>query len=143
MTRVINLLYVNLGIALLQAALTFVFYGQLVAYQAHGSAAAYSVFENTTWIRPVAVSLVSLIYVGIARKLRSGSRATYIRVVVISVVGSLGLVWGITTGQFPIWMETLMGAQAAVLVALFVAAMQPSVRAEFGKKAGKNAQAAA
>ncbi len=134
MTRVINLLYVNLGLALLQAALTFVFYGSLVAYQAHGSAAAYSVFENTTWIRPVAVSLVSLIYVGIARKLRSGSRATYIRVVVISVLGSLGLAWGISTGQFPIWMEALMGAQALVLVGLFVATMRPSVRAQFAKK---------
>jgi hypothetical protein len=134
MTRVINLLYVNLGLALLQAALTFVFYGSLVAYQAHGNAAAYSVFENTTWIRPVAVSLVSLVYVGIARKLRSGSRATYIRVVVISVLGSLGLAWGISTGQFPIWMEALMGAQALVLVGLFVATMRPSVRAQFAKK---------
>ncbi|QUQ70925.1 hypothetical protein [Kutzneria sp. CA-103260] len=135
MTRVINLLYVNLGLALLQAALTFVFYGSLVAYQAHGSAAAYSVFENTTWIRPVAVSLVSLIYVGIARKLRSGSRATYIRVVVISVIGSLGLAWAISLGQFPVWMEILMGAQALVLVGLFISAMQPSVRAQIGKKA--------
>jgi hypothetical protein len=134
MTRVINLLYANLGLALLQAALTFVFYGSLVAYQAHGDPTAYSVFENTTWIRPVAVSLVSLIYVGIAGKLRSGSRATYVRVVVIAVVGSLGLAWGISTGQFPIWMEALMGAQAAVLVALFVAAMQPSVRTVFAKK---------
>ena len=135
MTRMINLLYVNLGLALLQAVLTFVFYGSLVAYQAHGNPAAYGVFENTTWIRPVAVSLISLIYVGIARKLRAGSRATYIRVVVIAVVGSLGLAWGISTGQFPIWMEALMGAQAAVLVALFVAAMQRSVRAQFAKKA--------
>jgi hypothetical protein len=134
MTRVINLLYVNLGLALLQAALTFVFYGQLVAFQAHGSAEAYSVFENTTWIRPVAVSLVSLIYLGIARKLRAGSRAMYIRVVVISVLGSLGLAWGISLGQFPIWMETLMGLQALVLVGLFVAAMQPSVRTRFVKK---------
>jgi hypothetical protein len=134
MTRVINLLYVNLGLALLQAALTFVFYGALVAYQAHGSAEAYSVFENTTWIRPVAVSLVSLIYVGIARKLRSGSRATFIRVVVIAVVGSLGLAYAISTGQFPIWMETLMGAQALVLVGLFIATMQPSVRTQFAKK---------
>jgi hypothetical protein len=134
MTRVINLLYVNLGLALLQAVLTFVFYGQLVAFQAHGSAEAYSVFENTTWIRPVAVSLVSLIYIGIARKLRSGSRPMYIRVVVISVLGSLGLAWGISLGQFPIWMEALMGMQALVLVGLFVAAMQPSVRTRFAKK---------
>jgi len=134
MTRVINLLYVNLGLALLQAVLTFVFYGQLVAFQAHGNAEAYSVFENTTWIRPVAVSLVSLIYIGIARKLRSGSRAMYLRVVVISVLGSLGLAWGISLGQFPIWMEVLMGAQALVLVGLFVAAMQPAVRSQFAKK---------
>lgn len=143
MTRVINLLYANLGLALLQAALTFVCYEQLVAYQAHGNAAAYGVFENTTWIRPVAVSLVSLIYVGIARKLRSGSRATYIRVVAIAVIGSLGLVYAITTGQFPLWMEVLMGAQAAVLVALFVAAMQPSVRAQFSRKVTKKAEVAA
>jgi hypothetical protein len=134
MTRVINLLYVNLGLALLQAVLTFVFYGQLVAFQAHGNAEAYSVFENTTWIRPVAVSLVSLIYIGIARKLRSGSRAMYIRVVIISVLGSLGLAWAISLGQFPIWMEVLMGAQALVLVGLFVAAMQPAVRSQFAKK---------
>jgi hypothetical protein len=143
MTRVINLLYVNLGLALLQAALTFVFYGQLVAYQAHGSAAAYSVFENTTWIRPVAVSLVSLIYVGIARNLRKGRRSTYIRVVVISVLGSLGLAWGISLGQFPIWMEVLMGLQALVLVGLFVSAMRPSVRSQFGKKTNGNAQVTA
>ena len=134
MTRVITLLYVNLGIALLQAALTFVFYGQLVAFQAHGNAAAYGVFENTTWIRPVAVSLVSLIYIGIARKLRAGSRAMYVRVVAISVLGSLGLAWAISLGQFPVWMETLMGAQALVLVALFVAAMQRSVRTQFVRK---------
>ncbi|MFC0544266.1 hypothetical protein [Kutzneria chonburiensis] len=134
MTRVINLLYVNLGLALLQAVLTFVCYGRLVAFQAHGNAEAYGVFENTTWIRPVAVSLVSLIYIGIARKLRSGSRAMYIRVVVISVLGSLGLAWGISLGQFPVWMEVLMGAQALVLVGLFVAAMQPSVRSQFAKK---------
>jgi hypothetical protein len=36
-----------------------------------------------------------------------------------------------------------MGLQALVLVALFVSAMRPSVRSQFGKKANGNAQVAA
>ncbi|AHI01282.1 hypothetical protein GCM10010174_11150 [Kutzneria viridogrisea] len=146
MNRVLTLLYANLAISLVLAALTLAFYNQLVDFQtAHvlaGQSAGVqevadtrSVFANTTWIRPVVVLAVSLLYVRIATLLRSGRRSTYIRVLVIAVIGSLGIGYSIVSGQFPLWLNIGLGVQVLVLLGLLFAATRPAFRSQFARKA--------
>jgi MFS family permease len=140
-----TLLFVNLGISLVLAALTFLLKNSILDYQvAHlpgigGATPAHVLGARHTladllWIRPVSVLIVSIVYVRLAARLRLGRRSTYVRVLVIAIVGCAGLCSLVATAQFPVWMRVGQVAQAVVLVGLLIAAVRPTVRAHFARR---------
>jgi hypothetical protein len=140
-----TLLFVNLGISLVLAALTFLLKNSILDYQvAHlpgiGDATpayvlgARHTLADLLWIRPVSVLIVSVVYLRLSARLRLGKRSTYVRVLVIAVVGCAGLGYLVAAAQFPVWMRVGQVIQAAVLLGLLVAALQPSVRAHFARR---------
>ncbi|MFJ9853439.1 hypothetical protein [Streptomyces sp. NPDC101150] len=139
--RVVGLLYTNLAISLVIAALTFALWNKVIDYQlAHlpGGAPADPASERhslslATWIAPVVIFAVSVLYVRIATQLKQGRRRTYIRVLVIAVAGMIGLAYPTLSGQYPAWMRIGHAAQELVLLALLLSATRPAVRARFSK----------
>jgi hypothetical protein len=140
-----TLLFVNLGISLILAALTFLLRGSVLDYQAAhlpgiGGAttaqvlAARHTLADVLWIRPVSVLIVSVVYVRLSARLRLGRPSTYVRVLVIAVVGCAGLCYLVATAQFPVWMRVGQVIQAAVLLGLLFAAVRPSVRSHFARR---------
>jgi hypothetical protein len=144
---VITVLYVNLGISILLAALTFLFKSNILDYQVanlanHGGATPADVAEsrevlaNVLWIRPVSVLVISVIYVRLASRLHLGRRRTYIRVLIIAIAGFLGLAYLVASAQFPMWMRVGQIIQACVLLGLLFVVTRREVRAHFsGTKA--------
>lgn len=141
LSRVIGLLYANLAVSLVIAVLTFASWHNVIDYEmAHlpGGAPADPVAERhsltlSTWITPVVVLAVSLVYLRIAARLRRGHRRTWIRVLVIAIAGIVGLAYPTLSGQYPAWMRIGHAVQELVLLALLVAATRPTVRARFGR----------
>lgn len=139
--RVVTLLYVNLAISLVLAALTFLFKHNIIDYQlatmpsADQTAKTRQTLDNLLWIRPVSVLVVSIIYVRIASRLHLGKRSTYIRVLFIAIAGFLGLAYLVATAQFPIWMRACQVVQALVLLGLLFGITRPAVREHFRKTA--------
>ncbi|GAA1950230.1 hypothetical protein [Amycolatopsis minnesotensis] len=142
---VIRLLYVNLGLSVLLAALTFVFQNDVLDYQVltmpgvpHGTAAeiaaSRSSLESVLWLRPVSVLVIAIVYLRLAARLHLGRRSTYLRVLVIAIAGFAGLVYLVLSAQFPLWMRGIQVVQAIVLLGLLAAVLRPEVRSHFAKK---------
>ncbi|QWF77399.1 hypothetical protein [Amycolatopsis sp. CA-230715] len=142
---VIRLLYANLGLSILLAALTFAFQREILDYQVmsmpgipHGTAAeiadSRASLESVLWIRPVSVLVIAIVYMRLATRLHLGKRSTYLRVLVIAVAGFAGLVYLVASAQFPLWMRGIQVVQAIVLLGLLVAVLRPEVRSHFAKK---------
>jgi hypothetical protein len=145
--RVSTVLYVNLAISLVLAALTFIFKNNILDYQLSnlpGNATATpdqvasnrQALNSVIWIRPVSVLIISVVYVRLVNRLHLGKRSTYIRLLVIAILGFLGLAFLIATAQFPVWMEIGQGIQAVVLLGLLFAVTRPEVRGHFAKGTG-------
>jgi hypothetical protein len=139
---VVTVLYVNLAISILLAALTFVFKSNILDYQVanlanHGGAtpgdvaASRAVLADVLWIRPVSVLVISVIYVRLAGRLHLGRRRTYVRVLIIAVAGFLGLAYLVASAQFPMWMRVGQIIQALVLLGLLFVVTRREVRGHF------------
>ena len=142
--RVSTVLYVNLAISLVLAALTFLFKDNILDYQlanvpgiAHSTPAQVAdsrqALNDVLWIRPLSVLLLSVVYVRLANRLHLGKRSTYLRVLVIAVLGFLGLVFLVATAQFPVWMQAGQSVQALVLLGLLFVVTRREVRGHFAK----------
>jgi hypothetical protein len=142
--RVGTLLYVNLAISLVLAALTFVFRDNILDYQLArvpgiaGStpaqvADARQALNDVLWIRPLSVLLLAVVYVRLANRLHLGKRSTYIRVLVIAGLGFLGIVYLVGTAQFPVWMQAGQAVQALILLGLLFVVTRREVRGHFAK----------
>ncbi|WP_158880753.1 hypothetical protein [Amycolatopsis anabasis] len=138
---VIRLLYLNLAISVVFAALTFLFEDSILDYQvATQPGATRQALADVLWIRPVSVLVVGILYFGIAKRLHLGRRRTYARVLIIAILGFAGLVFLVVSAQFPLWMRIGQVAQAAVLLALLFFVTRPQVRALFAKHTAKSAR---
>lgn len=140
--RLVALLYTNLGISVATTVLTFVLWHEVIDYQLthlglapSEVAQTRSVLTATTWIVPVVVLCVSVLYVRVGAQLHQGRRRTYIRVLVIAVVGIVGLAYPTIAPQFPLWQRVAHGAQELVLIALLAVALSPAVRTRFARAA--------
>jgi hypothetical protein len=68
--------------------------------------------------------------------LHLGRRRTYVRVLLIGVLGCAGAIYLVVSAQFPVWMRIGQIAQAVVLLALLFAVTRRDVRAHFSGQAG-------
>ncbi|SHF93810.1 hypothetical protein [Streptoalloteichus hindustanus] len=138
---VIRLLYVNLAFSVALAALTFVFDKAILDYQvgalAGGDAGARDALEGLLWLRPISVLVIGFVYLRLAKRLHLRRRRTYVRVLLIAVLGCAGQVYLVVSAQFPLWMRIGQLAQAAVLLALLFAVTRPAVRSLFAKNASR------
>lgn len=135
---VVRLLYVNLGISVVLAVLTFLLKSSVLDYQVRhlaelGRPASRSALGSVLWIRPVSVLVISIIYIRLAARLKTGRRRTWVRVLVIAVAGFLGLAYLVATAEFPLWMRIGQVAQGLVLLGLLYAATTKDVRTHFTK----------
>jgi hypothetical protein len=141
---VITLLYVNLGISVILAALIFLFKKSVLDYQVQhlvglgkvtlaDAGAARGALESVLWIRPVSVLVISIVYIRLAARLKFCRRSTWIRVLVIGVAGFLGLAYLVATAEFPLWMRIGQVVQGLVLLGLLYTATTKDVRAHFAK----------
>lgn len=139
---VITVLYLNLAISVVLAALTFLFKGNILDYQVANLpgignstpaevATTRETLGNLLWIRPVSVLVISVIYVRLASRLHLGKRRTYIRVLVIAIAGFLGLAYLVASAQFPMWMRVGQVIQALVLLGLLFTVTRREVRTHF------------
>ncbi len=143
---VIRLLYLNLAISVVFAVLTFVFQHNVLDYQvarlAGGNEARRSALAGALWIRPASVLLIGLIYLRLAGRLRLGRRRTYLRVLLIGVLGCAGAIYLVISAQFPVWLRIGQILQAVVLLGLLFAVTRRDVRAHFSPQPGIRATTA-
>ena len=137
--RVVALLLANLGLSALLAVLFVVFHTSLVDYQiAHLNlppdadvAAVRTGLAAGLWTRAITVVIIAVVYVFVIRSLRRGRRRSWFRVLILSVVSLAGIVYLVSSGQYPAWVLVEQAVQALVLLALLWAATRPGVRAHF------------
>jgi hypothetical protein len=79
----------------------------------------------------ILVLLVAILYVWVVRRLRAGSPTAYRRVRIVSAAGLVAVAGQLAFGGYPLWLQTIEGAQLAVLAALIVAVNRPIVRSAF------------
>jgi glucan phosphoethanolaminetransferase (alkaline phosphatase superfamily) len=137
--RVITLLLVNLALSAVLAVLFAAFHDTLLDYQvarlslpaSADTAAVRASLSTGLWSRAFAVIIVGAVYVFLIRRLRNGVRRAYIRVLVISVVSLVGIVYLAASGQYPSWVLVEQVVQALVLLTLLWAVTRPAVRQYF------------
>jgi hypothetical protein len=142
--RVIVLLFINLGVAVVFGALTLIYRHSIIDYQFARSGAEHASQSRqehvrggltaTLWMRPIPVFAVSLLYIWIAKRFREGKRRAYIRIRIISIIGLAGAVYLIVSAQYPLWLRAVEGVQALVLVALVIAVNRPVIRRAFARR---------
>ncbi len=142
---VIVLLYLNLLISVAFAVLTFLNKDGILDYQVlhwesigqadpADRAGTRASLESVLWIRPVSVLVIAIVYVRLAGRLKLGRRSTYVRLMVITVLGLAGLVYLVVAAEFPNWMRAGQAGQALVLLVLFLLLCTKSVRGYFSKQ---------
>ena len=146
MRRVIQLLLVNLALALLMSVLLIVFRNDVLAYRlAHmrlpagvnpQSLRAAQVGQVTQ--RAISVLVVSVVYAFLIRRLLAGQRRAYRRVVWISGAGLVGLAFLFALEPEPAWMRAEQVVQAVVLASLLWSVTRPQVRARFAPTPAKS-----
>ncbi|KAA2261064.1 hypothetical protein F0L68_18540 [Solihabitans fulvus] len=130
---VLILLFGNLGLSIVFAALTLVFRDSVLDHQVATTGQARDQLALTLWTRPIPILLVSLGYLWVARQLRRGVRSAYLRVRTISAVGVLAVGYLLLTGAYPGWLRAVQVGQLALLAALVFAVNRRVLRAGFAK----------
>lgn len=138
---VVILLFVNLALSAVLAGLTLLFHQHILDYQlARHSPAPGQTTEAlrqqlsvTLWTRPIPIAIVALVYVWVARALHRGSRRAYLRVRLVSVIGLVGVVYLLVSGEYPGWLSAVEILQLIPLGALVVMANRPIMRTAFAK----------
>lgn len=136
---VVALLFANLALSAVFAALTLLFRHNVLDYQLgqHPGAGDPQELRRqlslTLWTRPVPILAVSVLYVWVVRQLRGGSRRAYLRVRVIPLVGLAAVGYLMVSAQYPEWLRAVQGLQLLLLGALVVAVNRRAVRAAFAR----------
>jgi len=133
LSRVVTALFTSVGLSVLFAAATVVFHDRIVAYQLVRGAGDEAGLSASVWIRAAMVGVAALLYLWLARRLRQGSRRAYLRVRALAAVGAVAVGYLIASGQYPVWLRVVQGAQLAALLTLLYLVTRPEVRALFPK----------
>ncbi len=137
---VVVLLFVNLGLSLLTAVLSYLLRDQLLDYQLghmnldpRAEDITRDIYQKTMMIRMASIAVVALLYLWLANRLLKGKRWAYRRSLMLGIFGLVGLVVLTVTTKYPMWLHVEQGVQAAILIALLVALTRPEVRSRFRK----------
>jgi hypothetical protein len=139
---VVRLLLLNLSLTIVLAVLTVVFRQQLVDYQfahtagiANDDADTQAVVRKTlmysTWARPAAALVISLLYLSLLRGLRAGRKRAYIRLHIITFVSLASIIYLLVSSHSPQWVMIEQIVQGAVQLILILTFTRPKVRALF------------
>ncbi|WP_370966528.1 hypothetical protein [Amycolatopsis sp. cg9] len=142
---IVFLLYLNLLISIAFAVLTFLNKDSILDYQVlhwestgqadpADHAGTRTSLESVLWIRPVSVLVIAIVYVRLAARLKLGRRRTWVRVMLVTVLGLAGLVYLVVSAEFPNWMRAGQVVQAVVLLVLFLLLCSKRVRGYFSKE---------
>jgi ABC-type Fe3+ transport system permease subunit len=142
MRPIIRLVMIYLGLSVLIALLVTVFHQSVLDYQflhaANHDSPDPAVRDTvrtslswSLWSRPVTAVLILLVYLRIIKGLRNGKRSSYRRIRIVAIVVTVLNVYYIVSGQNPVWMSIGQGLQIVVLIATFVLASRPDVKAHF------------
>ena len=132
------LLFANLALSLVFAGLTLLFRDGILDYQlarhpGPDPAKTREKLALTLWTRPIPILLVAVVYLGVARRLRQGARAAYLRIRVVSLAGLVAVAYLIVSGAYPPWLRVVQGAQFLLLVVLAVAVNRRRMRTGFAR----------
>jgi hypothetical protein len=135
---VLILLFANLAVSIVFAGLTLLFRHGILDYQlarhpGPDPAKTRDRLALTLWTRPVPILLIAVVYLWVARRLRQGVRAAYLRVRVVSLVGLLAVAYLIVSGAYPPWLRVIQGAQLLLLAALVIAVNRRRMRSGFAR----------
>jgi hypothetical protein len=141
---VIVLMFVNLGLSVVLTVLMLILHNSLLDYElAHSNlpagaspaqvAVVRNALESAMWGRAAGVVLVSALYVWRSFALRRGSRGAYRRMILICVAGLAGIVFLLSSAQYPVWMRVEQVLQGIVLLALLFAVTRRPVRDRYAK----------
>ncbi|MEV4760917.1 hypothetical protein AB0J86_38255 [Micromonospora sp. NPDC049559] len=129
---VVVLLFGNIAVNLIFAALTLVFRHEVLAYQlARDPGADEDSLAATLWTRPIPILIMAVAYVWVARQLWRGQRRAYLRVRVVSAAGLLAVGWLVLSAAYPTWLRVLQVAQLVLLAALVLAVNRRVLRTAF------------
>jgi hypothetical protein len=146
---VIYLLVANLAMSVLLSIAVLIFRNSVINFQvAHyplradstASPAAQLKLARTSaqigvWSRVGGNVIVGVVYWFLVRSLLRGRRRAYLRVLWLSIVGVLSLVF-LWTQPYPAWIRVEQVLQAFLLLGILYRVTRPEVRAYFAKRPG-------
>jgi hypothetical protein len=89
---------------------------------------------GAAWGRVIGLLVASPLYLLFANRMAAGRRWAYVRLRVLSVVGTIGIAVLVSVpGPYPVWMRIEQGVQGLVLLALAVVLARPAVKARFAR----------
>ena len=131
-----RILLANTALTVVVAVLFALFHDALLAYQLQhlGAAPTDEVRASLSiglWSRVGSVAIIGIVSTVLVRGLRAGRRRSYVRVLMISVIGTVASAYLVWSGQYPLWVEAAQVLQAALLLTLLWTVTRPEVRAWF------------
>jgi hypothetical protein len=146
---VIYLLIANLGVSILLSVAVLVLRHSVVDFQVNHqrlrtdsalSPARQLDLARTTasiaiWSRVAGNLIIGVVYWFLVRSLLRGKRRAYLRVLWLSIVGIVSLVF-LWTKPYPSWIRIEQVLQAFLLLAILYRVTRPEVRAYFAKPRG-------
>jgi hypothetical protein len=92
--------------------------------------------QGAVWGRVIGLLVASPLYLFFAARMAAGRRWAYVRLRVLSVIGTIGITLLVSLpGPYPVWMRVEQGAQGVLLLVLAVVLAQPAIRGRFRKPA--------
>ncbi|MFJ7667653.1 hypothetical protein ACIQXI_11120 [Lysinibacillus sp. NPDC097195] len=92
------------------------------------------------WLRSGGLAILSLIFLGFGFKLKEKKRSAYVRIMIISIAGALGI-FALAIGGgdvYPLWMRIEQGIQGILLIMIIIILIRPQNRIIFYTGRGKN-----
>jgi hypothetical protein len=92
--------------------------------------------QSMVWGRVIGLMVASPLYLFFANRMAAGRRWAYVRLKVLSVIGTIGITLLVSLpGPYPVWMRIEQGAQGILLVVLAAVLTRPAIKARFRKPA--------
>lgn len=92
--------------------------------------------QGVVWGRVIGLMVASPLYLFFANRMAAGRRWAYVRLKVLSVIGTIGITLLVSLpGPYPAWMRIEQGAQGLILLALAAVLTRPAIKARFRKPA--------
>ncbi|WP_214413117.1 hypothetical protein [Sphaerisporangium fuscum] len=91
--------------------------------------------DPVVWIRAAGVTVLALLCLRWAGRLRAGRRSAYLRMLWVSIAGPIGIAALVSLpGPYPVWVRVEQGVQGLVLLAVAWAVTRPEIRAHVPRK---------